>query len=96
MDIFTQINESGNTVILVTHEEDIAAKAKRIIRLRDGLVELSEDRLQVPAVINTKEQFTINENSSKQLAIDNQDEQENTIQIESKETDHTPENEPLF
>jgi putative ABC transport system ATP-binding protein len=96
MDIFTQINESGNTVILVTHEEDIAAKAKRIIRLRDGLVELSEDRLQVPAVINTKEQFTINENSSKQLAIDNQDEQENTIQIERKETDHTPENEPLF
>ena len=96
MDIFTQINESGNTVILVTHEEDIAAKAKRIIRLRDGLVEMSEDRLQIPAVSNTKEQFTINENSSKQLVDDNQNELENTIQIESKETDHTSENEPLF
>ena len=96
MDIFTQINESGNTVILVTHEEDIAAKAKRIIRLRDGLVEMSEDRLQIPAVSNTMEQFTINENSSKQLVDDNQNELENTIQIESKETDHTSENEPLF
>ena len=40
--------------------------------------------------------FAINENSSKQLVDDNQNELENTIQIESKETDHTSENEPLF
>ncbi len=39
MGIFSEINASGNTVVLVTHEEDIAAKAKRIIRLRDGLIE---------------------------------------------------------
>jgi putative ABC transport system ATP-binding protein len=39
MNIFEAINNSGNTVILVTHEEDIARHAKRIIRLRDGLVE---------------------------------------------------------
>ncbi|WP_206022276.1 ABC transporter ATP-binding protein [Pseudoflavitalea sp. G-6-1-2] len=39
MDIFGQIQASGNTVVLVTHEEDIANHAKRIVRLRDGLIE---------------------------------------------------------
>lgn len=39
MDIFGKIQASGNTVILVTHEEDIANCAKRIVRLRDGLIE---------------------------------------------------------
>jgi putative ABC transport system ATP-binding protein len=39
MGIFDEINATGNTVVLVTHEEDIAAHAKRIIRLKDGLVE---------------------------------------------------------
>ena len=39
MEIFGKIQEAGNTVVLVTHEEDIAAYAKRVIRLRDGKVE---------------------------------------------------------
>ena len=39
MDLFDQIHSKGNTVIMVTHEEDIAEYAHRIIRLRDGLVE---------------------------------------------------------
>jgi len=39
MKLFEEIHEQGNTVILVTHEEDIAKHAKRIIRLRDGLIE---------------------------------------------------------
>lgn len=42
MDIFSSIHAAGNTVILVTHEEDIAHHAKRIIRLLDGLVASSE------------------------------------------------------
>ena len=46
MDIFGRIQESGNTVVLVTHEEDIAAYAKRIVRLRDGLVE--SDNAKIP------------------------------------------------
>lgn len=39
MQLFGQIHESGNTVILVTHEEEIAAYAHRVIRLRDGMIE---------------------------------------------------------
>lgn len=39
MKLFGDIHASGNTVILVTHEEEIAAYANRIIRLRDGLIE---------------------------------------------------------
>ena len=39
MHIFGKLQEAGNTVVLVTHEEDIAAYAHRVVRLRDGLVE---------------------------------------------------------
>ncbi len=39
MDIFRNIHEAGNTVILVTHEPDISEYARRVIRLRDGLIE---------------------------------------------------------
>src|SRR5699024_1495517 len=39
MNLFNKIHSQGNTVILVTHEEDIAENAHRIIRLRDGLIE---------------------------------------------------------
>ena len=36
MDVFKKLNEQGNTVIVITHEEDIATFAKRIIKLKDG------------------------------------------------------------
>jgi len=39
MSLFDEIHANGNTVILVTHEEDIAKHAHRIIRLKDGLIE---------------------------------------------------------
>lgn len=39
MKLFGEIHQNGNTVILVTHEEDIAAYAHRVIRLRDGMIE---------------------------------------------------------
>ncbi|MDY0089927.1 MAG: ABC transporter ATP-binding protein [Flavobacteriaceae bacterium] len=42
MNLFNEIYANGNTVILVTHEEEIAAYAHRIIRLRDGMVEKDE------------------------------------------------------
>jgi putative ABC transport system ATP-binding protein len=50
MDIFGSIQATGNTVILVTHEEDIANYAHRIVRLRDGIVE--SDRKQVPIAMS--------------------------------------------
>ncbi|WP_272494271.1 MULTISPECIES: ABC transporter ATP-binding protein [Flavobacterium] len=39
MNLFDEIHANGNTVILVTHEEDIAKHAHRIIRLKDGMIE---------------------------------------------------------
>ncbi|MDT0678191.1 ABC transporter ATP-binding protein [Autumnicola musiva] len=47
MHLFDEIHAAGNTVILVTHEEDIAEHAHRIIRLRDGVVEKDERREMV-------------------------------------------------
>ena len=39
MRLFNDIWHKGNTVIIVTHEEDIAKYARRIVRLRDGKIE---------------------------------------------------------
>lgn len=39
MGLVREIHEAGNTIIVVTHEEDIAALAKRVVRMRDGLIE---------------------------------------------------------
>ena len=44
MRIFEELNRRGNTIIMVTHEADIAAHAKRIIHLRDGMIEADERR----------------------------------------------------
>jgi putative ABC transport system ATP-binding protein len=50
MDIFTDIQASGNTVVLVTHEEDIANYAHRIVRLRDGVIESDRRRVAETAL----------------------------------------------
>lgn len=39
MQLFDIIHQAGNTIVLVTHEEDIALRAKRVVRMRDGIVE---------------------------------------------------------
>ena len=39
MGLLEEIHSKGNTIILVTHEEDIAQHAHRIVRMRDGLIE---------------------------------------------------------
>jgi putative ABC transport system ATP-binding protein len=38
MELFEKLNKDGNTIILITHEDDIAAHAQRIVRIRDGLI----------------------------------------------------------
>lgn len=50
MDIFSKIHAAGNTVVLVTHEEDIANHAHRIIRLRDGVLE--SDKRSAPSTLH--------------------------------------------
>lgn len=42
MALFEEIHAAGNTVVIVTHEEDIAAHARRVVRLRDGVVSSDE------------------------------------------------------
>jgi putative ABC transport system ATP-binding protein len=47
MELFSEIHRLGNTIILVTHEEDIAENAHRIVRLIDGLVGSDEKNVEV-------------------------------------------------
>jgi putative ABC transport system ATP-binding protein len=49
MQIFSHIQAAGNTVVLVTHEEEIAGYAKRVVRLRDGMIETDMLRERVMA-----------------------------------------------
>ena len=52
MGLFEQIHQAGNTVILVTHEHDIALHAHRIVRMRDGLVERDQPNEQIMRMAN--------------------------------------------
>ena len=51
MDLFADLHQKGNTIIMVTHEEDIAEYAHRIIRLRDGLIESDEVNKNVRSTV---------------------------------------------
>ena len=57
--MFERLNDEGRTIIMVTHEDDVAAHAKRIVRLRDGVIQsdkindsriTSHQKTQVPGV----------------------------------------------
>jgi putative ABC transport system ATP-binding protein len=47
LDLFDELNTAGKTIIIVTHEEEVARRAKRIVRLRDGLVQTDTRYVEV-------------------------------------------------
>jgi putative ABC transport system ATP-binding protein len=49
MHLLSKLNEAGKTIIMVTHENDIASWAKRVVRMRDGVIE-SDVRNEKPTV----------------------------------------------
>lgn len=55
MGLFEEIHKKGNTIILVTHEEDIALHAHRIVRLKDGLVESDTPNKNITTYQNRKQ-----------------------------------------
>lgn len=57
MGLFEEIHKQGNTIILVTHEEDIALHAHRIVRLKDGLIETDTKNDKITTYKNRLESF---------------------------------------
>lgn len=51
MDLFQKLHDGGNTIIMVTHEDDISHYAHRIVKLRDGLIESDEINKDIRAAI---------------------------------------------
>jgi putative ABC transport system ATP-binding protein len=53
MELFQRLHDDGNTIIMVTHEDDIAQYAHRIIRMRDGLIESDTVNSNVSRVVDS-------------------------------------------
>ena len=63
LELFDDLNQQGTTIVMVTHEEEVADRARRIVRLRDGVIE-SDERLKPPAEYQPKPEGTRRKNPS--------------------------------
>jgi putative ABC transport system ATP-binding protein len=61
MELFENLHSKGNTIIMVTHEEDIARYAHRIVRLRDGLIESDTLNENIVTASRLQEEHNLNE-----------------------------------
>ena len=61
MELFENLHSRGNTIIMVTHEEDIARYAHRIVRLRDGLIESDTINENIATAAMMREEHNKNE-----------------------------------
>ncbi len=63
LQLLDQLNARGKTIIMVTHEDDVAAHARRIIRLRDGLVQFDRLKEKGTTISTSREQPTIDDDA---------------------------------
>lgn len=67
LDILKGLNAKGITVIVVTHEEEVALEAKRVIRMKDGVVVSDERRVPLIAPVSSSEKVTTREHAKKEF-----------------------------
>jgi putative ABC transport system ATP-binding protein len=70
--LLRRLNEEGRTIIMVTHEDDVAATAKRIIRLRDGLLQsdIANEHRRTPDSRRVAEEIAAEETAVEQVAAE--------------------------
>ena len=68
LDLFQDLNRQGVTIVMVTHEEEVAQRARRIVRLRDGQIE-SDERLEEPSAENPLDSFQSRKGSPSHLFL---------------------------
>ncbi|MGB1925484.1 MAG: ABC transporter permease [Rubripirellula sp.] len=68
LDLFHDLNRKGVTIVMVTHEEEVAQRARRIVRLRDGQIE-SDERVRGPSLENPVDSFQSRQGSPSRLFL---------------------------